>query len=95
MPLAERLDDFYLPSIALEGINFEEASRWLIEQLRTHNYAKCADLEQLAMTVPGSAGKRHITDSNGFVTTTTSSSFAIAAPPEPASTSLVLLPVSW
>lgn len=65
LTLAERLDDFYLPSIALEGVTFEEAARWLIEQLRTHNYAKRADLDQLAMTVPGSAGKRRITAHSG------------------------------
>jgi hypothetical protein len=64
-PLAVRLDDFYLPAISLEGVTFDEAARWLIEQLRAHNYAKRADLDQLTLTVPGAASKRRITVHSG------------------------------
>ena len=65
LTLAERLDDFYLPSIALEGVTFEEAARWLIEQLRTHNYAKRDDLNKLVMSVPGAARHRRVTVHSG------------------------------
>lgn len=65
--LALTLDDFYLPEITLDNVTFEEAARWLVDQLRAHNYAKRDSLDKLAVNLPGSAKRRRVTVHSGPV----------------------------
>lgn len=63
--LAERLEDFYLPSVSLHRVRAQDAADWLTAQLRLHNYAKRPDLNQLTLRLPPSVGQRLVTLQSG------------------------------
>lgn len=60
-PLAERMEDFYLPEVTLDHVTFAQAAKWLTDQARALNYLKRPDLENLRMIVPSTAQDRTVT----------------------------------
>lgn len=63
--LEQRLNDFYLPGVNLQRVPAGDAMRWLMEQLRVHNYARRADLDKLTLHLPPAAENRMVTLQSG------------------------------
>ena len=64
-PLAERLEDFYLPEVKLDRVTFASAAKWLTEQARALNYLKRTDIDSLRIEVPAAAQNRLVTLHSG------------------------------
>lgn len=65
LTLERRLNDFFLPAVNLQQTAAGDAAQWLTDQLHAHNYAKRADLDKLAVSVPSAASKRTVTLQSG------------------------------
>lgn len=63
--MAQRLNDFYLPSVSFEGVPAGEAMKTLSGKLQEYNFARRPDFEKMSVSVPPSASSRPVTMKSG------------------------------
>lgn len=63
--MAQRLNDFYLPSVNFEGVPAGDAMKALSGKMQEYNFAKRPDFEKMSVSVPPSASSRPVTLKSG------------------------------